>query len=137
MLSLKKRHSYILSLVALILISCQSGGSCGTSNDIISTTDSKSIAISDTNPMIQEEFMLTLEKPRKDSLVVHEPKFIIQGQTRADALLTIDEDIVIPEADGKFMHELTLHLGHNVVEILSSTSAGEQKFLILSIIYAE
>lgn len=78
---------------------------------------------------------LTLDSPSSLALVVKEPSLVVRGKTRMDALLTVGSDAVEPNLDGVFSHTITLEPGHNIVEILASTSTGEQKSLILAVIY--
>ena len=92
----------------------------------------KAPQVVDTNPL-----SLTLITPSSLSLVVEEPSLAIEGKTRMDALLTVGNEIVEPDLDGQFSHTITLQPGHNLVEIIASTSTGEQKSLILAVIYAD
>ena len=79
---------------------------------------------------------LTLDAPSSLELVVKEPSLVVRGKTRMDALLTIGSDAVEPNLDGGFSHTITLEPGHNIVEILASTSSGEKNSLILAVIYS-
>jgi hypothetical protein len=83
-----------------------------------------------------ESLLLTLETPTSLTVVVKEPSFIIRGKTRADALLTIDNETVEPDINGQFTHRISLDPGHNIVEIIASTSSGEQNDLVLAVIYS-
>jgi len=80
--------------------------------------------------------LLTLDTPSSLELVVDEPSLAIQGSIRQDALLTIGNDIVEPNLEGRFSHTVGLEPGHNLVEILASTSSGEKNSLILAVIYS-
>ena len=80
--------------------------------------------------------LLTLDTPSSLELVVDEPSLDIQGSIRQDALLTIGNDIVEPNLEGHFSHTVELKTGHNLLEILASTSSGEKNSLILAVIYS-
>ena len=77
-----------------------------------------------------------MESPSSLDVVVDKPNLLIEGSTRLDALLTVGEDAVEPDVNGKFSYEVVLIPGHNLVEILASTSQGDQQSLILAVIYA-
>jgi len=81
------------------------------------------------------DFFLELESPESLDSVVTQPSIAITARTRIDALVTVNQDPVEPDMDGRFSHEVQLNPGHNLVEILASTSEGEQKALILAVIY--
>ena len=83
-----------------------------------------------------EPLLLTLETPTSLTVVVKEPSFTIRGKTRVDALLTIDNEAVEPDINGQFTHTISLDPGHNIVEIVASTSSGEQNGLVLAVIYS-
>ena len=140
---MRKVHVYLLLAVLIFIFACQ-GGSCSASETETppSTSDTQAAV-----PEIQtsqdeivqtlddESLFLTIESPSSLEVVVDQAQLVISGETRLDALLTVGGDIVEPDINGKFTHEVTLNEGHNVIEILASTSAGEQKDLILAVIY--
>ena len=84
----------------------------------------------------EKPLFLALDSPSSLALVVKEPSLVVRGKTRMDALLTVGSDAVEPNLDGVFSHTITLEPGHNIVEILASTSSGEKNSLILAVIYS-
>ena len=83
----------------------------------------------------RKDFFLELESPDGLDSVVTQSSIAIMARTRIDALVTVNQDPVEPDMDGRFSHEVQVNPGHNLVEILASTSEGEQKALILAVIY--
>ena len=141
---MRKIHVYPLLATLIFIFACQGGSFCSAPETETppGTLDSKA-AVSEiqtsqdeiTETLDEESLFLTLESPSSLEVVVDQAQLVISGETRLDALLTVGGDIVEPDINGKFTHEVTLNEGHNVIEILASTSAGEQKDLILAIIY--
>mgnify|MGYP001169018004 FL=1 len=134
------RHSVLIAL--LFLVGCQADScSSSTQEPTISPTlqpaaaerpEIKAPEIVDTDPLT-----LTLISPSSLLLVVEESSLEIEGKTRMDALLTVGHEVVEPGLDGKFSHTIALQPGHNLIEILASSSTGEQKSLILAVIYSD
>ena len=83
----------------------------------------------------RKDFFQELESPDGLDSVVTQSSIAIMARTRIDALVTVNQDPVEPDMDGRFSHEVQLNLGHHLVELLASTSEGEQKALILAVIY--
>ena len=140
---MRKVHVYPLLATLIFIFACQ-GGSCSASEtETPPSTSDTQVAVPETQTsqdeivenLEQDTLLLTLESPSSLELVVDQAQLVISGETRLDALLTVGGDVVEPDINGKFTHEVTLNEGHNVIEILASTSAGEQKDLILAIIY--
>ena len=134
---MKKYRIYFVLLGLIFLIGCQAD-SCNSSiqEPTISPTVQPAAAqkpeIVDTAPL-----SLTLTTPPSLSLVVEDPLLAIEGKTRMDALLTVGNEVVEPGIDGNFSHSIALQPGHNIIEILASSSTGEQEALILAVIYAD
>ena len=144
--TMKKVHVYLLLAALVFIFACQGGSSCSASETETppSTSDSKAFEAATGIQTSQDEIpetldqaslFLTLESPSSLEVVVDQAKLVISGETRLDALLTVGGDVVEPDINGEFTHEVTLNEGHNVIEILASTSACEQKDLSLAIIY--
>ena len=97
---------------------------------------SSAAAVADDSELgARKDFFLELESPDGLDSVVTQSSIAIMARTRIDALVTVNQDPVEPDMDGRFSHEVQLNPGHNLVEILASTSEGEQKALILAVIY--
>ena len=149
---MRKGANYFLLSALFILVSCQAD-SCGTNSSTTATAPSPEIFSQPPNtresldntetklnvPQVLETtpLFLTIESPASPELVVNNPTLSIVGLTRLDALLTVGEDIVEPGLDGQFAHTITLEPGHNLIEILASTSTGQQKSAILAVIYVQ
>ena len=83
----------------------------------------------------RDSLFLLLESPSSLEFVTNKPSLLIEGETRVDALLTVGGNVVEPDVNGIFSHEITLNDGHNIIEILASTSTGDQQGLVLAVIY--
>ena len=136
-LSMKKYRIHLVLLGLIFLIGCQSD-SCSSSTGepricpTVLPAGAQKPEIVDTAPL-----SLTLTTPASLSLVVEDPSLTIEGKTRMDALLTVGNEVVEPGIDGNFSHSIALQPGHNIIEILASSSIGEQESLILAVIYAD
>jgi hypothetical protein len=80
-------------------------------------------------------FFLELIEPSSLEIVVTEPDLIIGGRSLADALITVNDQIIVPDIDGLFGALVTLEPGPNLIEIVGSTFSGETGGLILTAVY--
>jgi hypothetical protein len=80
-------------------------------------------------------FFLEFIEPSSLEIVVTEPDLIIGGRSLADALITVNDQIIVPDIDGLFGALVTLEPGPNLIEIVGSTFSGETGGLILTAVY--
>ena len=80
---------------------------------------------------------LTLEllEPEELEVITEESTIDIVGATRVDAIVTINDTVVEPDGDGIFSLSVDLEEGPNLIEIIASVASGEQKDLVLVVIY--
>ena len=80
---------------------------------------------------------LTLEllEPGELEVITEEPSIELVGSTRVDAIVTINDTVVEPDGDGLFSLTVDLEEGPNIIEIVASVASGEQKDLVLVVIY--
>jgi hypothetical protein len=140
------KFRYIFGIVTVVLLTLVVSGivylvgnSSAQDSGLATSTkdDSQALVASTPHPGSDTELtFLTLDTPSSLKLVVEEPSLAIQGSIRQDALLTVGNDIVEPNLEGRFNHTVRLKPGHNLVEILASTSSGEKNSLILAVIYS-
>ena len=83
----------------------------------------------------RHELFLQITAPVEVELVSAEPLITIEGKTRADAVVTLNDLLVEPNALGGFEAEVTLLEGPNVIEILASVGSGKYVSKILTVIY--
>ena len=83
----------------------------------------------------KHELFLQITDPLEVELVSVKPLITIVGKTRADAVVTLNELLVEPNALGEFKAELKLREGPNVIEILASVNSGKYVSEILTVIY--
>ena len=106
-----------------------------TSKDGTKASDIKEPTDETAQTVDRDSLFLLLESPSSLEFVANKPALLVKGETRVDALLTVGSDVVEPDVNGIFSHEITLNDGHNIIEILASTSSGEQQGLVLAVIY--
>ena len=82
-----------------------------------------------------KEFFLELDSPGVREAVVTDPSLTIEGRTRIDAFVTVNDHVVEPDIEGRFSQVLELAPGLNIIEVIASTASGEQKSLVLGIGY--
>ena len=81
------------------------------------------------------EFFLELDFPESLEAVVTDSSLKIEGRTRIDAFVTVNDHVVEPDIEGRFSQVLELAPGLNIIEVIASTASGEQKSLVLGIGY--
>lgn len=62
-------------------------------------------------------------------------KLTVVGRTRVDAAVSVNDNLVEPDLEGRFRQVVDLEVGANVIEIVVSNASGEQKGLVLTVIY--
>jgi len=87
-----------------------------------------------TTPTPASNFPLTIETPRDGETVRASPWLVI-GQTQPDAIVSVNDVVGFADAEGRFSLPVPLQEGANVLEILASNAAGEQVFVILTVLY--
>ena len=83
----------------------------------------------------RHELFLQITDPVEVELVSSEPSITIEGKTRADAVVTLNDLLVEPNALGDFEAEVSLIEGPNVIEILASVGSEKYVSKILTVIY--
>jgi hypothetical protein len=81
------------------------------------------------------EFVLQVVEPVSAETFTSSPTITIQGRTRADAAITVNDQFATPDIDGVFTTEYALEIGPNIIEIVASISTGEQLSQVLTVIY--
>jgi hypothetical protein len=103
------------------------------SSKVISSPNTASASLP--SPDSLTPFFLEVESPEAMDTVVAESSLTVEGRTRIDAFVTINEHVVEPDIDGRFSQVMDLEPGLNIIEIISSSAGGQQKSLILGIGY--
>lgn len=81
------------------------------------------------------EFVLQVVEPVSAETITSSPTITIQGRTRADAAITVNDQFATPDIDGVFTTDYTLEIGANIIEIVASISTGEQLSQVLTVMY--
>jgi hypothetical protein len=88
----------------------------------------------ETTPTPASDFPLVVETPLDGETLRASPWLVI-GRTQPGALVSVNDVIGFANDEGRFALEIVLQEGVNVLEILASNAAGEQVFLILTVVY--
>ena len=91
------------------------------------------LAIADT-PTPSSAFTVTLETPSDGETTRFSPALVI-GQTAPQAIVSVNDVVGIANADGRFSLSVPLQEGPNVLEVIASDAAGEQVYVILTVLY--
>ena len=83
----------------------------------------------------EPELNLELLIPKELEIITQESRIFLVGSTRVDAVVTINDTEVEPDGDGLFSLGVDLEEGPNLIEIVASVASGEQKDLVLVVIY--
>ena len=103
------------------------------SSKVISRSDASVASPTDLDSLTP--FFLEVESPEAMDTLVTESSLTVEGRTRIDAFVTINEHVVEPDIEGRFSQVVELETGLNIIEIISSSAGGQQKSAILGIGY--
>jgi hypothetical protein len=78
---------------------------------------------------------LEVTSPADESVVQVSP-IEVRGKTAPDAVVSINGVVVEPNADGVFQALVPLQPGPNAIDIVASDFQGNQKGLVLSVVYS-
>ncbi|MFC1873382.1 hypothetical protein ACFLW3_01035 [Chloroflexota bacterium] len=78
---------------------------------------------------------LTVTEPINDSVVTSQT-VTVRGATNADAVVSVNGEIVSVDASGGFSKPVTLELGPNLIEVLASDFYGNSATLTITVIYS-
>jgi len=87
-----------------------------------------------TTPTPASNFPLTVETPR-DGETVNASPWLVVGQTQPGALVSVNDVVGFANGEGRFGLPVALLPGLNVLEVIASNAAGEEVFVILTIVY--
>ncbi len=82
------------------------------------------------------ELRLKVTSPRGDQTVSAET-FTVAGFTSPDATVSVNGSLVTPDIDGLFSFELTITQQENplVIEVIATSVAGEERYVIRTVIF--
>ncbi len=83
-----------------------------------------------------DAFVLNIDSPQSSEVVTSSPQITVSGQTRADAVLTVNDQFVSPDANGRFSTVVSLQEGPNNIEVVASIASGDQLSKVLTVIYS-
>jgi hypothetical protein len=100
---------------------------------IIIPQPAPTLAVANT-PTPSSVFTLTLETPH-DGETLHVSPVSVIGQTLPGAVVSVNDVVSIANPQGRFNVSVPLQEGPNVLEVIASDAAGEQVFVILTVLY--
>ncbi|MGE5071887.1 MAG: hypothetical protein ACM3MF_00525, partial [Anaerolineae bacterium] len=71
----------------------------------------------------------------QDNAVVNTPQVIVSGVSSAGAVVSVNDDILVADAAGKFQDTVTLTEGLNLLEIVASDTTGTEISAELTVTY--
>ncbi|MDP6668189.1 MAG: hypothetical protein QF357_12480 [Dehalococcoidia bacterium] len=81
------------------------------------------------------DFFLNLIEPAELDVFAVSSFLEIVGQTRVDAVVTVNDDVIEPDADGMFQHTVILEVDINIIEVVASVSSDEQENIVITAVY--
>ena len=78
---------------------------------------------------------LTVNEPLNDSVVTSQT-VTVRGATNADAVVSVNGEIVSVDESGNFTKPVTLDLGPNLIEVLASDFYGNSATVTITVIYS-
>ena len=78
---------------------------------------------------------LEMTSPESSEMFVTQSSFEFTGRTSVDALLTVNDQVLEVDEQGRFALNVQLEEGPNVVEVVASNTNGEQFDEVLLVIY--
>jgi hypothetical protein len=79
-------------------------------------------------------FFLHIAEPADGEAIVTTSSYDVVGRTSVDALVSVNDTFAEVAVDGTFTVTVELDEGPNIVEVVASTSAGEEANIVLVII---
>ena len=92
-------------------------------------------ATSVTSTLAPGSFFLEVTNPPQAESLIEVATLVVEGRTRADAVVSVNDVITAPDADGRFAVEVTLEEGTNIIEVVASVESGGQLDEVLAVIY--
>jgi hypothetical protein len=71
----------------------------------------------------------------QDGVAVSTSVVTVKGQAPPETVVTVNDDILLVEADGKFESDVALDEGPNVIEIVASDLEGNEVTFIVTVTY--
>ena len=101
------------------------------------TDDSAQAVITEPGPeqdQFDGTFFLKVLSPSEDTVLIESSTFTVSGETRVDATVSVNDDLIDVDENGVFSALVTLEEGPNIVEVVASVEAEEQS-AVLTIFY--
>jgi len=84
---------------------------------------------------IGTEFFLELLTPTELEIITTDATLVVSGRTRVDAVVTINDEVAIPDANGRFEATIALEVGANIIEVVASVASNEQDSIVITAVY--
>jgi hypothetical protein len=119
-----KHMSFTLLVCTLLIVACGGG--------VPPTPTPVQTPIAD-EAQGANSLLLDITAP-EDEMVLSESSLVVRGQTIADAVVSVNGQLVEPDADGNFAVTIELAGGPNAIEIVASDFEGNEASRVISVI---
>jgi len=127
---MRRIHWLAITLMVTLLLL----GACS-SDDETETVPASPEATPVETSVLPEELSLSVIEP-KDEAVVDSSRLTVAGTTLPDAVLSVNGKISGLDAEGDFSVEVNLEPGPNNIEVIASDFYGNERAVMLTVIYA-
>ena len=109
-----------------------------TATVVVLTESSSGTATDSSESLVRnlEDFFLDFDSPSETEIITDVTEIVVSGQTRADAVVSVNDTIVEIGLDGGFEIVVGLLEDINIIEVVASIATGEELGDIFTVIYA-
>ena len=129
----------LAALAAMAALSCMREPQATPTPQGASAGQSTATALPATTPtpdlVIAAAFLLVLQTPAEEEVVVVQPTVEVRGKTVLDAVVTINGEVVPVDASGEFSANVELEPGPNTVTVVANDFQGNEQARVLTVIY--
>jgi len=81
-------------------------------------------------------FFLEITSPEQSEVIVDKNSIVVAGRTTQDAAVSVNDNFVEVDIQGKFQKVISLTDDINIIEVVASTIDGTQLDQVLTVIYS-
>lgn len=120
----------LLTAVALSLLACALTSPAQTQEGVSGDSANSSEGMTQTSGSLTVKIL----EPQ-DGVAVSTNVVTVKGEAPPETVVTVNDDILLVEADGKFESDVALEEGPNVIEIVASDLEGNEVTFIVTVTY--
>jgi hypothetical protein len=122
-----------IALFVILMAALLTTGACTTETPAGSGDIQTSTPATPSAEEQSEELFLELLEPSEETTSAS--RITVSGQTLPDAVVSINGDIIYVDYRGIFTAQVNLEAGPNVIEVIASDFYGNEKFVVVPVIY--